>query len=392
MNEIRKIYFAHFFAGLSTAASVTFTLYFLSHGLNQAQIGQLFGFFMICLAIFEIPTGGLADMFGHKASVAVGLFLQSLSFLLFFIYPTYFGFLLGMFAGALGLAFQSGATSSLIYELLHKQGLHEDFQKVIGKAGGYFAVATIIAGPIGSLIYKFNPSLPYLLSFLVFIPATLLIYLIKWEFVKKPPKFSTYIRTIKEGTLLTVRNRILMAITIIGFALTVNRLVFGQNISQPYMISVGVDVAYIGFIASIIGVLLTLVSFNAYKLSQKIGKTYSLVLIVSVPTITIIALSFINNLLAIPVILILSMGHAFRDPVMAHITQDELDSDKRSTMASTGSFLIGISGGISLLFWGKGIDIFGMQNTLLILGVFTLSVGVSGLLLYQYKSKTLEAK
>ncbi|HSX19008.1 MAG TPA: MFS transporter [Candidatus Saccharimonadales bacterium] len=386
MNEIRKIYFAHFFEGLSTAASVTFTLYFLSHGLTQAQIGQLFGFFMICLALFDIPTGGLADMFGHKASVGAGLFLQSLSFLLFFVYPTYFGFLLGMLAGALGLAFQSGATSSLIYELLHKQKMHEDFQKVIGRAGGYFSIATIIASPIGSIIYKHNPGLPYLLAFLVFIPATILVYLIKWEFVKKPPKFSTYIKTIKEGTLLTVRNRTLMAITIIGFALTVSRLVYSQNISQPYMVSVGVDVAYIGVIAAIIGAVLAFVSINAYKVSQKIGKTYSLLLIVTIPSITLIALSHINTLLALPVILVLSMGHAFRDPVMAHITQDELDRDKRSTMASTTSFLIGISGGISLLFWGKGIDIFGMQNTLLLLGLFTLVVGTLGLLLFQHKN------
>ena len=75
---------------------------------------------MICMAIFNIPTGGIADIFGHKASVVIGLFFQSLSFLLFFLYPTYIGFLVGMFASAIGIAFQTGATSSLIYELLHK--------------------------------------------------------------------------------------------------------------------------------------------------------------------------------------------------------------------------------------------------------------------------------
>ena len=392
MREIRKIYFMYFLAGLSNAAAVTFTLYFLSHGLNQAQIGQLFGFFMICLAIFDIPTGGIADMFCHKASVAVGLLFQGLSFLLFFLYPTYFGFLLGMFAAALGLAFQSGATSSLIYELLHKEGLHDDFQKVIGRASGYFLVASIIASPIGSFIYKFYPKIPYLLALLVFIPAAFMIYSIKWEFVKKPPRFSTYLKTIIDGTRLTVRNRILMATVIIGIALTINRLVFNQNISQPYQVSVGIDVAYIGLVAAIVAAVQAFISLNAYKISKKIGKLPSLILIVGVPSFAVIALSFINTLLAIPIILILYMGHAFRDPVTAHIAQDELDPDKRSTMVSTTSFLVSVSAGVLMPYWGRGIDMFGLNNTLLLLGIFSLFVGTVGLLLYQFKKRPVPVK
>ncbi len=386
MKEIRKIYFVYFFAGLSTAAGATFTLYFLSHGLKQVEIGQLFGFFMICLAIFDIPTGGIADMFGHKASVAVGLFLQGLSFLMFVLYPAFFGFLIGMFFGALGLAFQSGATSSLIYELLHKEGLREDFQKVIGRANGYFLVASIIAAPIGTFIYKFYPNIPYLFAFFVFIPAALLIYLIKWEFIKKPPKFSSYIKTITEGTRLTIKNRILMSTVIIGLALTVSRLVFNQNISQPYVVSVGVDVAYIGIIAAVISAVQAVISINAYKISKRLGKSFSLLLIIGLPSFALILLSFIDSLIAIPVMIILFMGHAFRDPVMAHITQDELEEDKRSTMASATSFLIGISG-VVLPYWGKSIDIFGIHKTLLFLGTFSFSVGVLGFLIFKTARK-----
>lgn len=104
MKEINKIYLIHFLAGLTNSASVTFTLYFLSHGLSQAQIGLLFGIFMIVMAVFNIPTGAIADMFGHKLSVFIGLIFQALSFLLFFAYPNYFGFLFGFIASGIGLA------------------------------------------------------------------------------------------------------------------------------------------------------------------------------------------------------------------------------------------------------------------------------------------------
>ncbi len=373
----------HFFAGLSNVAAVSFTLYFLSHGLKQVQIGQMFGFFMICLAVFDIPTGGIADILGHKASVAIGLFSQAVSFLLFFLYPNYLGFLIGIFASAVGLAFQSGATSSLIYELLHKENLHEDFQKIMGRASGYFLIASMIASPIGSLIYKYYPSIPYLFAFFFFLLATIMVYLIKWEFVKKPPTILTYIITLINGISLTLHNRILMAIVIIGIALSVNRLLFNQNISQPYQLSIGIDVAFIGITAAIVAAVSAFISINAYKISKRIGNSLSLLLIVIVPSFAVIAISFTNTLLALPLILLLSMGHAFRDPVFAHIGQKEVEPDKRSTMASTVSFLVSLSVGVLLPFWGKGIDIFGIHNSLFLLGIFSFFIGIIGFLLFE---------
>jgi MFS family permease len=385
VKELNKIYAMSFLSGLSNAATVTFTLYFLSHGLNQAQIGILIGFFMICLAIFNIPTGGIADIFGHKASVAIGLFFQAIAFLLFFLYPNYVGFLLGMFADAVGIAFQTGATSSLIYEILHKENLHEDFQKVIGRVGGYSLIAAVIASPLGSIIYKFNPGASYLLSFFFFIFATLAIFLVKWEFVRKPPTISKYINTLVSGVHLTLRNRILMATVLIGIALSVNRLVFNQNILQPYQLSIGIDVAYIGITAALVAAIQAFISINAYKISKKMGKSFSLLLIVAVPSVAVIILSFINTLLAIPLILVLYMGHAFRDPVLSHISQEEVEPDKRSTMVSTTSFLSSIAVGILLPFWGKGIDLFGIHNSLFLLGAFSFIIGAIGLIVFETK-------
>lgn len=393
MSEIRKIYAAHFLAGLSNAAAVTFTLYFLSHGLNQFQIGQLFGVFMIALALLEIPTGGIADTFGHKISVALGLLFQAISFLLFFLFPNFLGFFIGMLAAALGLALQSGATSSLIYELLHKEELHKDFQKIFGRASGYFLIATIIASPLGSLVYKYYPSTPYFFAFSVLLLAGYVIFRVKWEFVKKPPNVSMYTNTLITGVKLTLRNRILMAIAIIGIALTVNRMFFNQNISQPYQVSVGVDVAYIGVIAALVAGVQAFITLNAYKVSQKIGSNLSLLLIILLPNIAVIALGFINTLLAIPVILLLYVGHAFRDPIFSHITHDEVAADKRATMASTISFLTSIIAGIFLPIFGSGVDRFGIHNTLFLLGIFSLVVGAVGLSLFNHKrSKYKETK
>ena len=74
------MYVAGFLQGFGTIASVTYTLFFLSNGLSQTEISMLFSFFMINLAIMEIPTGAFSDTLGHKTSIALGTFIFSLSF------------------------------------------------------------------------------------------------------------------------------------------------------------------------------------------------------------------------------------------------------------------------------------------------------------------------
>ena len=96
----------------------------------------------------------------------------------------------------LGLLFKQVQHHRLSMKLLHKENLHADFQKVIGRVGGYSLIAAMIASPLGSIIYKFNPGASYLLSFFFFIFATLAIFLVKWEFVKKPPTISKYVNTL----------------------------------------------------------------------------------------------------------------------------------------------------------------------------------------------------
>ena len=157
MKEINKIYLAGFLQGFGTIASVTYTLFFLSHGLSQTQIATLFSFFMITLALMEIPTGAFSDTLGHKTSIALGCFIFSISFLLFLFWPTFTGFMIGMFFAATGLAFQSGAISSLVHDILRKLNEGEKFEKIWGKISAIFLLAGIVSAPLGTVLYEKNP-------------------------------------------------------------------------------------------------------------------------------------------------------------------------------------------------------------------------------------------
>lgn len=79
MREINKIYLSNFLMGAAYSIAVIETLYRLASGLSQTQIALLSSVLFICYAILEIPTGGLADTFGHKTSVFWGLVVHALA-------------------------------------------------------------------------------------------------------------------------------------------------------------------------------------------------------------------------------------------------------------------------------------------------------------------------
>ena len=385
MGEIRKLYFASFFLGLSTVASVTFTLFFLLNGLNFSQISILFSIFMISLALLEIPTGAFADTFGHKASVFLGMLIHAFSFLILSLGSSFSHFAIAMFLAALGLAFQSGAISSLIYELLGKIEKKEAFEKIHGKISALFIVATIISGPIGALIYKFYPRIPYLMAFVFIFVGAIFVFIVKWEFKKEKISLSVYTEKIRSGIKLTFSNAALISFILIAISMTTIRMVFNQNINQPYQLEIGLDVAYIGITAAIVAGFSALVANYSYKISKKVGNLNSLLLMVFIPSLSAIILSQINNLLGLVFITIFYLGHAYRDPALARLTQNEISSDYRSTVASTGSFVSSLIVGLTLPFYGNLMDQRGLNYTLIVLGAFSIAIGLIAVSIYKIR-------
>lgn len=386
-SEITKIYLANFLAGLSTVASVIYTLYFLSHGISQAQIGQLFAVFMISMSVFNIPTGAFADIVGHKTSVVIGLFFQGLNGIFFYLYPTHAGMLVGMLSAGLGLALQTGAWSSLTYEILEKKGKERMLAEVSGKAGAYFLTASIIGSLFGGLIYKSFPRLPFLLFFGFIFAAGIVASRIEYHRPKNRPTLKNLYLTTKDGIIYTIKSPKLMGLMILTIAMTTGRMLMNQNISQPYQLSIGVDIALIGVTAAVVQGIQTLVSAWAYKIARKIGDELSLVVTILTPAIAFFMLGKINNLASLGFIFVFYAAQAFKEPISVHLTQKLMLPTHRATMASTLSMLSSVIVGLLLPIGGKVIDQFGINYTLGLLAVWTLLVGGLGVTVYKFANK-----
>src|SRR5262249_44450896 len=83
----------------------------------------------LAITVLEVPTGWLADRYGHRASLIVGSLVQVLGMLVCWLAEGAAGALAATVLVALGDTFRSGADQALLYRSCTALGRPSEFQK-----------------------------------------------------------------------------------------------------------------------------------------------------------------------------------------------------------------------------------------------------------------------
>ncbi|MEE9256846.1 MAG: MFS transporter [bacterium] len=159
-------------------------LAFREKGLSFFQIGLLIGFREVCVNLFEVPSGVVADLYGRRRAMIFSFLAYIASFLLFGFAASLAALFAAMFAFALGEAFRSGTHKAMIFDWLRREGRESERTRVYGftrswsKMGSALAVvissAFIFSGAGYSDVF-FLAAIPYCLGIVNFLgyPAEL---------------------------------------------------------------------------------------------------------------------------------------------------------------------------------------------------------------------------
>jgi MFS transporter len=90
----------------------------------------------LAITILEIPTGWLADRYGHRASLILGSFAQFVGMLVCWLGDGAAGVLVACLTVALGDAFRSGADQALLYRSCTALDRSREFQRREAAANG----------------------------------------------------------------------------------------------------------------------------------------------------------------------------------------------------------------------------------------------------------------
>lgn len=151
-------------------------LFFLEKGLDYLKIGALYSIRELTIALFEIPSGLIADALGRKKTMIASFFLYIVSFVIFYYSQHYLLMVVAMVFYAMADALRSGVHKAMIFQYLKITRQDDQKAEYYGHTRSWSqtgsAISALVAGAMvlyyGSYKIIFAASaIPYLLDMLL---------------------------------------------------------------------------------------------------------------------------------------------------------------------------------------------------------------------------------
>lgn len=382
------LYLFSFIKSLHFFGSLAVPFYLQRLGFSYTQMFLMETVFSVCLFLFEVPTGVIADKCGRKFSIFLGCILFGASFIVIgFTYSTVV-FILAQIIGSLGMSMISGADTALVYENSKLRGKTDEQATVV--ASRYNALGTagsLIAMPLGSVFVSLFqkegvPYSEYLQALGTTFWATgvaLIISSFVILFVKEPPvsssvKEESALKHAVDGFTAIFKNRTLFTFSLnyaIISGLTFLMFWFYQSLLLENKFSVGVN----GFISAgfNLGGMLLLLTTGFFM--KKIGTSKTLFLSSIIPGVLYVLVFVFPNSKAVILIAIfgITMLRFFRAPILTTLINTQIANEDRATVLSGVSMIERIVISITYPLAGLLLD-YASKYTYLVVGVIIVVV------------------
>ena len=325
-------------------------------GMSPTQLASLLVIWSATTLLFEVPSGVLGDLFQKKWVIAWSCVFDMLAFVVWLIWPTFWGFALGFTIWSFASALSSGTSEAYLHDVLEDKSSYE---KIYGRTEAAESIGIATALLLGGFVATFGYELTLYLSMLAPLTGLLILVFCLPRSTVRPnaedadsfgDAIETFLRTLISGAEAVARNRRIGLI--IGISATLGAVA-------------GVYEEYIGVLMREIGLGLTLVGviYGAVWFSRTIGAllAHRLPNTLVTPTTlyavagTLLAISFSLEA-AVPILSIALCAYyvvnGIGDVAFGARLQAELDDHHRATATSFQSM------GLELLavgaFFGLG--------------------------------------
>ena len=318
-------------------------LFFQSHGLSLTEIMLLQSAYSLSLALFEIPSGYIADSFGRKNSIVIGTILTFIGYLIFSFYYGFYTFIIAEILLGIGGSLISGADSALIYDTLLETREKNSYTKIEGKnyAIGNFSEA--IAGILCGFLVVSSIYLPiYIQTGIIFLSIPIGITLVEPRIYTKYKLEKSYKSMIKITYYSFIKNKRLRWLIIYSSAMGVATLTMAW-FSQPFFKEVNLPLKYFGLIWAGLNIVTGIASIRAHKFYEKYPTNKSLINISIVMSILFISLGLNINIYGFFFIILIYILRGIITPILRNLINLNTNSEKRATVLSIRSFTIRVS-------------------------------------------------
>ena len=293
-NNIRTIYLMGFCHSFMVVIPV-FVPLLQDYGLSMSQVLQTQALFALTIALCEVPSGYIADVWGRRPAILLGSALNAVGFLSLLTADSFLDFLVYEIVLGVGFSLISGADLALLYDTevyLQARGLPggAGAGKSLSRLIAVEAAASGVAGVVASVLLIWSLDAVVLVqAFTGLLPLLLGLTLLE---VPRPTSGVSHRDNARNIVELLLFGKPVVLWTAFAIAVFGLLALYVFWIYQKYWELQGVPLGYFGYIWAAFALTVSVAARYSSVLEQRLGTRGLLYLIATLPLLALLGMAF----------------------------------------------------------------------------------------------------
>ena len=378
-NNIKIIYLMGFFHSFMVIIPV-FVPLLQGYGLSMSQVLQTQAMFALTIAVCEVPSGYIADIWGRRSAIMFGSAINAVGFLSLLGADSFGDFLLYEFFLGIGFSLISGADLAVLYDTevhLQKRGLPggAGAGKSISRLISIEAAASGIAGIGASVLLLWSlQGVVYVQAFTGIMPFILGLFLVE---PPRPAMTTSHRENARQIVEILLFGKPVVLWTAFAIAVFGLLAVYVFWIYQKYWELQGVPLQYFGYIWAAFALTVSVAARYASALEQRLGTRNMLCILALLPLVGLLGMAAFGGWAGVMFGFAIQAARGISMSMFYEALNSRVPGDFRATVNSLVSLGVRAVFIVSGPILGYALDTQGMIPTLLALVlVFTPLMGL----------------
>ena len=336
-------------------------------GMSMIEIMLVQGGFGLAMALFEFPSGYLADRIGYRRTLVIAAVMNAIGWSIYARADGIAGVIAGELVLGIGISLISGSDAALLYESLVETKREHEYSQWNGRVRFFGQMGEGSAALIAGFLFAHSARLPFVVEALVWI-ANLYV---AWRLVEPERHRPVLGENWKQAKALVHHvarvDPKLRAVMLLTIVLGMSSFIPVWTI-QLYATDSGMDASWLGITWAAANYSVAFASLFATRLTKRIGLFRMMYLCIVLIAIGYAGMGLVTSLWGVLFYFVLTVMRGLFSPALGHEEQRLIPSADRAgflsfrSLSFRGCFLV-IGPAI-----GLGIDQFGQRPVLLVVG------------------------